>query len=160
HVHAMPSARGAPYALGVDDPMTKTVSLAEDDARVRAAVRALLAASRRFALVAEAASVAEAVVATRVVTPDVLLLDLGLPDGSGLDVLHALRERGAETLAIVMTVFDDEPHIFDALRAGAIGYLLKDDLVARLVPALDEACAGGSPMSPSIARRVLTSFAA
>jgi DNA-binding NarL/FixJ family response regulator len=74
-------------------------------------------------------------------------------------VLRVLRGVGLEPTAVVLTVFDDSEHVFDALRAGAVGYLLKDDFGARLVPALDEACAGGSPMSPTIARRVLASFA-
>jgi len=133
-----------------------TVLLVEDDARVRCAVRELVSPSR-FTLGGEAATVADAL-RLDLASADVVLLDLGLPDGSGLDVLRALRRERANTLAIVMTVFDDDAHVFEALRLGAVGYLLKDDLVGRLVPAIEEACAGGSPMSPTIARRVLGSF--
>jgi DNA-binding NarL/FixJ family response regulator len=135
------------------------ILLIEDDPRVRAAVRMLLAGSTRYELAAEGASVARGIELARDAKPDVLLLDLGLPDGSGADVLRALRGDAPAPIALVLTIFDDAEHVFDALRAGAVGYLLKDDLAARLVPSLDEACAGGAPMSPTIARRVLKSFA-
>jgi DNA-binding NarL/FixJ family response regulator len=61
---------------------------------------------------------------------------------------------------VILTVFDDDAHLFDSLRAGAVGYLLKDDLFEHLLPSLDDVCAGGAPMSASIARRVLRSFRA
>ncbi|MFI5297794.1 MAG: response regulator transcription factor [Polyangiales bacterium] len=142
-----------------------TVFVVDDDLQVRDALRRILrqAGSDRFTLVGEAGSIADARAAFDALTGtpiDVLLLDLGLPDGEGTEVLKDLSRRETKpVLAIVLTVFEDDTHLFAALRAGAVGYLLKDDLHARLIAGLDDLIAGGSPMSPSIARRVLAAFA-
>jgi DNA-binding NarL/FixJ family response regulator len=137
----------------------RRVLLIEDDPRVRAAIRALLgAAPERYALVAEAGTVAEGRAALDAQQPDLLLLDLQLPDGSGLELLR--NDRDTPWLTVIMTVFDDDVHVFDSLRAGAVGYLLKDDVFEHLLPSLDNVCVGGSPMSSSVARRVLRSFRA
>jgi DNA-binding NarL/FixJ family response regulator len=139
------------------EPVMRRVLLVEDDLRVRGAVRALLGeAADRYALVAEAGTVAAGRAALGARRPDLLLLDLQLPDGSGLELLR--DEHTAACLTMIMTVFDDDAHVFDSLRAGAVGYLLKDDVFEHLLPSLDEVCAGGSPMSSSVARRVLMSF--
>lgn len=136
-----------------------SILLVDDDPRIRAVVRALIAADPRYRLVAEADSVAAATACARETKPDVILLDIGLPDGRGTRILEALRGDAHRPLVLVLTVFEDDDHIFDALRAGAVGYLLKEDVAARLLASLDELQGGGSPMSPSIARRVLSSFA-
>jgi DNA-binding NarL/FixJ family response regulator len=133
--------------------------LVEDDALVRRSVADQLASSDTFELAVEAPSVAAAHQALDASRPDVVLLDLGLPDGSGLELLGQARARVPAPPCIVLTIFDDDAHIFEALRAGAVGYLLKRDLTTRLLLGLSEAIAGGSPMSPGIARRVLSSFA-
>ena len=135
----------------------RRVLFVEDDPRVRTAVRALIqSAPSNYMLVGEAASVADARAQLRAAVPDVLLLDLQLPDGSGLEVLG--DATAGPCVALILTVFDDDAHLFDSLRAGAVGYLLKDDVFEPLLPSLDDVCAGGSPMSASIARRVLRSF--
>jgi DNA-binding NarL/FixJ family response regulator len=140
------------------DPMRR-VLLVEDDPRVRSAVRELLESEpSRYTLVGEAATIADAQAHLRVRRPDVLLLDLQLPDGSGLEVLGGTITSSC--VAVILTVFDDDAHLFESLRAGAVGYLLKDDLFDHLLPSLDDVCAGGAPMSASIARRVLRSFRA
>lgn len=132
-----------------------SVFVVEDDPHVRDAVRSLIAGTTgRYELVGEASRIDAA--RRTLAQADVLLLDLHLPDGSGLELLTLPSARRALTL--ILTMFDDNGHIFDSLRAGAIGYLLKDDVFTRLIPSLDDACAGGSPMSPSVARRVLRSF--
>jgi DNA-binding NarL/FixJ family response regulator len=90
--------------------------------------------------------------------PDVLLVDLGLPDMSGIDLIrHAARHHGnCDTL--VVTMFADDAHVIDSIEAGATGYLLKDASAARIAAAIHEVRDGGSPISPSIARRVLARF--
>ena len=113
----------------------------------------------RYRLVGQAATVAAAIEMARRLEPEILLIDLGLPDGTGTEVLRAVHDLRVRPLALVLTVFDDAEHVFDALRAGAIGYLLKEDVATRLLSFIDEVCAGGAPMSSTIARRVLTSFA-
>lgn len=90
--------------------------------------------------------------------PPLALVDLGLPDGSGIQLIDALQRRGAGTLCIVATVFDDDAHLFPALRAGAQGYVLKDrdrDALAGMLRGIAE---GQPPLSPSIARRLLRHF--
>ena len=90
--------------------------------------------------------------------PQLALIDLGLSDGNGTQLIEALRARGAETLCIVSTVFDDDAHLFPALRAGAQGYVLKDRDRDTLVGMLRGIAAGQPPLSPSIARRLLRHF--
>jgi DNA-binding NarL/FixJ family response regulator len=92
--------------------------------------------------------------------PDLALVDLGLPDGSGIEFIAALRAAGAATTCVVATVFDDDAHLFPALSAGAQGYVLKDLAPDDLVELLRGIVAGQPPLSPSIARRLLRHFAA
>lgn len=136
-----------------------SVVVVEDDARVRAAVRQLLAPERRYRLVGEAGTVAAGIALARKCKPHVLLLDLCLPDGTGADVLRALRVDKPRPIVFVLTVLEDAEHMFDALLAGARGYLLKEKLADRLVPALDDACAGGASMSAGVTPRALGTFA-
>jgi DNA-binding NarL/FixJ family response regulator len=92
--------------------------------------------------------------------PDMALIDLGLPDGSGIELIELLNQRAPATLCVVATIYDDDNHLFAALRAGAQGYILKDqgrDEAARLLQGI---AAGQPPLSSSIARRILGSFRA
>lgn len=90
--------------------------------------------------------------------PALVLVDLGLPDGSGLDLLKEARARYPASRLVVTTVFDDDAHLFGALAAGADGYLLKDAAPATLSAALKRLAAGEVVLSPSVARRILASF--
>ena len=90
--------------------------------------------------------------------PDLLLLDVGLPGMSGLDALRLIKEKSPRTLVIILTVFEDDDKIFQAICAGASGYLLKTSTAVEIVQAVRDALGGGSPMNPRIARRVLTMF--
>lgn len=90
--------------------------------------------------------------------PPLALVDLGLPDGSGIQLIETLRRHGADTLCIVATVFDDDAHLFPALRAGAQGYVLKDRDREALAGMLRGIAAGQPPLSSSIARRLLRHF--
>lgn len=89
---------------------------------------------------------------------DVLLVDLGLPDGSGVDVIRAARECWPACAVMVCTVFGDESHVMRAIEAGATGYLLKDTPPHRVADLIRTLHAGGSPISPMIARKVLMRF--
>jgi len=86
---------------------------------------------------------------------NVLLLDLGLPDGSGIELINFIREQGLSTSVIVISVFGDEKHILSAISAGAMGYLLKDEEHQKIEISITQMLNGGSPISPSIARHLL-----
>jgi DNA-binding NarL/FixJ family response regulator len=90
--------------------------------------------------------------------PDVALVDIGLPGMSGIEGIALLKARHPGLLLLMLTVYDDDERIFDALCAGACGYLLKRTPPARLLEYLKEAVSGGAPISPEIARRVITQF--
>ena len=90
--------------------------------------------------------------------PDIALIDLGLPDGSGVEMIEYIQRRSPATLCIVASIYDDDSHVFPALRAGAMGYLLKDQPVAAIVAALQGIASGQPPLSPAIARRMLAYF--
>lgn len=89
---------------------------------------------------------------------DLALVDLGLPDGSGHDVLAALRELQPQSISVVVTIHEDDEHLFPALQAGAFGYLLKEQPQDLLVAQLHRIAQGEPPLSPSIARRVISYF--
>ena len=90
--------------------------------------------------------------------PDIVLSDIGLPGMSGIEGVRVLKERYPDLLLLMLTVYDDDERIFDAMCAGASGYLLKKTPPARLLDSLKEAVAGGAPMSPEVARRVIALF--
>jgi DNA-binding NarL/FixJ family response regulator len=90
---------------------------------------------------------------------DVALIDLGLPDGSGVDVVAALRDAQPKAQAVIVTIHDDDDHLFPALQAGAFGYLLKDQVGAVIVDQFRRMSQGEPPLSPAIARRVMAHFA-
>lgn len=88
----------------------------------------------------------------------VALVDLDLPDGSGLEAIAALRRRSPATAAVVTTIFDDDAHVFPAMQAGAQGYLLKEQPRERFIAGLQGILRGEPPLSPAIARRMIAHF--
>lgn len=111
-----------------------------------------------FSLVAAVSTGAAAKVMLDLERPDVLLVDLGLPDMGGVEVIaHAMRQH-PQCDVLVVTMFGDDGHVVAAIEAGATGYLLKDAFEERIVSSIHELRAGGSPISPGIARRVLARF--
>ena len=93
-------------------------------------------------------------------TPDLALVDLGLPDGSGVDLIRELSRSAPDCRCIVTTIYADDQHLFPALHAGAQGYLLKDHAKERVLASLQGILAGEPPLSPAIAQRLLKVFAA
>jgi DNA-binding NarL/FixJ family response regulator len=131
------------------------VLVVEDEPSASERVRRALGSEPKLLLVGSAASVAEGRKLLVELAPDLLVTDLGLPDGSGVELIRAVAAGRLATLCLVNTVFADDHSVFEALEAGALGYLLKDEAPAELVRCVLELIAGGSPMSPQIARRVL-----
>lgn len=105
-----------------------------------------------------AASLSEARKELAIQTPDLALIDIGLPDGSGIDLIDELNRAHPDVMSIVTSVFDDDTHLFAALGAGAAGYLLKDQSRHELTSMLKKIVDGQPPLSPSIARRLLGFF--
>ncbi|MEZ5499980.1 MAG: response regulator transcription factor [Steroidobacteraceae bacterium] len=131
------------------------VMIVEDDVRFADRFRAALARSPVIQLLAIHASCAVAVEALRRQAPDILLVDLGLPDASGLEVIRECNRLHPQCDVMVITVFGDEQHVIAAIEAGATGYLLKDALPDDLISQIVALRQGGSPISPLIARQLL-----
>jgi DNA-binding NarL/FixJ family response regulator len=147
----------------VVQPAPKTrhaVLLVEDDPHTRERLAAAIAAHTELELQAAVGSCAAARDEIARATPAVLLTDLGLPDGDGTELILELRARRLATLPMVITVFGDEKHVVAAIEAGALGYLLKDGSPDYVGRSILELVAGGSPVSPAIARHLLRRFAA
>lgn len=140
--------------------MAHNILLLEDLPEIRAWMKALVTRVFPKSRIHEAALVQDALGLTASIKFDLALLDLGLPDGSGVEVVEALRDRQPEVQSVVVTIHDDDDHLFPALQAGAFGYLLKDQPRELIADQLRRMSAGEPPLSPSIARRVISHFAA
>ena len=132
------------------------VLIVEDIVEVARALRDMSLRAFPGAEVDVAGSVGEGRTRLREGNPDLVLLDLGLPDGSGVDLVREFA--GGRAQIVITTIFDDDDHLFEALRAGANGYLLKDEPTATLVDLLRGIGEGRPPLSSSIARRILHFF--
>lgn len=136
-----------------------SVVIVEDDERVRCAFSAILQAAEDMRLLGMAADVGEGLALLDATRPDVLLVDLGLPSGSGIQLIRHAQAHLPDTDVMVVTVFGDEPHVMASLEAGATGYLLKDTHAGDLIEQIRSLRAGGSPISPVIARQLLLRLA-
>ena len=136
----------------------KHVLIVEDVSETRAWLEEIVRAAFPECRVMEAATKAAGLQAAETETFDLVLIDLGLPDGSGLDVLRRLRELRPETLCVITTVIGDDSHIVSALSAGAQGYLLKEQPADLLSRQLSQLADGVPALSPAIARRIMTHF--
>ena len=135
-----------------------TVALVEDDAALRETLADILSASPTWQLVASYPAAEPALEAMKDGCPQVVLMDIQLPGMSGIECVAKLKERHPAAQVLMVTVYDNNDRIFDALAAGASGYLLKRDVPAKLLESLDDLLAGGSPMSSAIARKVVQKF--
>ncbi|MGH7805832.1 MAG: response regulator [Candidatus Binatia bacterium] len=134
------------------------VLLVEDDDATRAHLARVIAENPLLELLGAAGSCGEARRALADAEPDVLLVDLDLPDGNGVDLIRELKAKESPTESMVITVFGDESHVVSAIEAGATGYLLKDSSSEGIGRAIVELVGGGSPISPAIARHLLKRF--
>lgn len=134
------------------------VAIIEDQREIREGLAALINGTPGYSSTGAYRSMEEALAQIGRDLPDVALVDIGLPGLSGIEGIRALKERHPDLLLLVLTVYDDDERIFDAVCAGARGYLLKKTPPARLLESIQEAMNGGAPMSPEVARRVLDVF--
>jgi DNA-binding NarL/FixJ family response regulator len=135
-----------------------TVVNIEDQREIREGLAILIEGTAGYRCVGRYRSMEEALECMGPTAPHVALVDLGLPGMSGIDGIRVLKERYPHLAVLVLTVYNDDARIFAAICAGACGYLLKKTPPARLLECLREAVEGGSPMSPEVARRVITLF--
>jgi DNA-binding NarL/FixJ family response regulator len=143
------------------EPLKKTVirtAIVEDQRDIREGLTTLINGTEGYRCTGSYRSMEEALEGIRRNMPDIALCDIGLPGMSGIEGIRILKERHPELQLLMLTVYDDDDRIFDALCAGACGYLLKRTSPARLLEGLTEAATGGAPMSPEVASRVIRLF--
>jgi DNA-binding NarL/FixJ family response regulator len=137
---------------------TIRVVIIEDERRIREGLEALINGTEGYRYTGTFRSMEDALLRPWSEVPDVVLVDIGLPGMSGLEGLRRLREKYPDSALLMLTVFEDDERIFDALCAGACGYLLKRTPPAKLLESLREGKLGGAPMSPEVAQRVISLF--
>jgi DNA-binding NarL/FixJ family response regulator len=138
----------------------KTILLLEDLPEIRAWLRKLVLQVFPGSTISESSRVHDAIELVGAVKFDLALIDLGLPDGSGVDVVTKLRDMQPDAQSVVVTIHDDDEHLFPALQAGAFGYILKEQARELITEQLQRISQGEPPLSPSIARRVMAYFSA
>ena len=134
------------------------VAIVEDLRDIREGLATLIKFTEGYRCTGSFRSMEEALEKIRFEVPDIMLVDIGLPGMSGIEGIRLLKASYPDILLLMLSVYDDDEMIFDALCAGACGYLLKKTPPARLIQSLTEAMDGGAPMSPEVARRVIKLF--
>lgn len=135
-----------------------SVAIVEDIKEIREGLCLLIDANAGFECLHTFASAEEALEGIPKLNPKVVLMDIHLPGMTGIECLTHLKPKCPDTLFIMSTVYEDDDNIFESLKAGASGYLLKKTSPAKIIEAISEVVEGGSPMSGQIARRVIASF--
>jgi len=138
-------------------PLIK-VAVIEDRREIRDGLAMLIEGTEAYSCVGAYPSMEDAIANLHRDRPQVVLVDIGLPGMSGIEGIAILKARYPELLLLTLTVYDDDERIFQALCAGACGYLLKKTPPARLLESIREVVAGGAPMSPAVARKVIYLF--
>jgi len=138
--------------------MAIRVLLVDDQALFREGLETLLSVHKDIQVVGQASNGREALEVATTVRPDVVLMDVRMPILNGVGATRRLKKALPQCRVIVLTTFDDDEYVFDALRAGAVGYLLKDVASAGLVEAIRATVRGESILQPSVAAKVITEF--
>ena len=154
----MASDTEKPDATAATAPPVIKVAIIEDQRDIRECLSFLINGTEGFRCTGSYRTMEEALEKIGFELPDVALSDIGLPGMSGIEGIKVLKERYPNLLLLMLTVYNDDERIFDAMCAGASGYLLKKTPPARLLESLKEAVGGGAPMSPEVARRVISLF--
>lgn len=152
------SAAAQAGATPMPSMMPVTVAILEDEIHVRRMLEKVVSAHTGLQLAFSAQTVREAIELAQTHAAQVYLVDLGLPDADGREFIRWVSENQPGASSMVVTVFGDDEHIVSSFAAGAVGYLLKDAPIAEIAQRIGELVAGGSPISPSVARRVLQHF--
>ncbi|HOR24613.1 MAG TPA: response regulator transcription factor [Opitutaceae bacterium] len=152
-----PAAKNAPMPIARQSSAISVV-IVEDDASIREILKSWIQEAEGFSCLGVFPDVESALAPVPSLKPDVAIVDINLPGLSGIDCVGKLKPLLPGTQFVMLTVYDDSTHVFDALSAGATGYLLKCTPREELIAALREVHAGGSPMSSNIARKVVQSL--
>lgn len=140
--------------------MSITVCIVEDDAALREEVRAFIDESPGLTCIGACATGEEAVEAVPLLQPDVVLMDINLPGMSGIECTRSIKSLAPDSQVVMFTVYENSDQVFEALAAGACGYLVKNTPPEKLLAAIEDIHNGGSPMSSHIARKVVQAFTA
>jgi DNA-binding NarL/FixJ family response regulator len=139
--------------------MTTGILLADDQELMRMGFRMVIASQPDLEVIGEAANGREAINATRSLAPDVVLMDVRMPECDGVEATRTIVESGAASRIIILTTFDLDEYVYAALRAGASGFLLKDAQPAELLAAIRAVASGDAVVSPRVTRRLLSQHA-
>jgi DNA-binding NarL/FixJ family response regulator len=135
-----------------------SILLYEDNPQLSESIQSMLRLNDHIRLLGAHENPLEVKIHLQSQKPDLLIMDIDMPGMNGIEAVKRVRTVDQDIPILMLTVFDDNQHVFDAICAGASGYLLKKHIAAKLFSSIEEVLAGGSPMSPSIARMVLASM--
>ena len=138
--------------------MTHSILLYEDNLLLSESIQSMLRLNENIKLAGAYENPVDVNAHLRTFKPDLLIMDIDMPGMNGIEAVGRVRSSNKEIPILMLTVFDDNKHVFDAICAGASGYLLKKHISTKLFPAIEEVLEGGAPMSPSVARMVLASM--
>lgn len=136
--------------------MSLRITIFDDNKNIRESITMLLKTEPSFEVVGSYSHVLDCIRDVKESTPDVVLMDIEMPGMTGIEAVKALKKEFPQVQVLMQTVFEDDDRVFDSICAGANGYILKNHLNTKLIEFINDLQYGGSPMSPSIARKVLT----
>jgi DNA-binding NarL/FixJ family response regulator len=135
-----------------------TICIIEDLIEIQKGLQTIIESDSRFKLLKSFENAEEAIAQLPLLNPDIVLTDINLPGKSGIDCITEIKSEIPDTQFIMFTIYEDNDQVFEALKAGASGYILKNTSPEKIIESLIELNDGGSPMSPKIARKLLSSF--
>jgi DNA-binding NarL/FixJ family response regulator len=131
------------------------IAIFDDNKNIRDSIALLLKTDKNFEVVGSFSNVFDCVEDVKICSPDIILMDIEMPGMNGIEAVTLLKQQIPSVEILMQTVFEDDDRVFDSICAGASGYILKNQLNTKLISFINELQYGGSPMSPSIARKVL-----
>lgn len=135
-----------------------TICIIEDIPEINEGLVSLLEKDDRFTIIGNFTTAEKAIEEIPLLMPNIVISDINLPGKSGIDALKLIKNQCTEIQFIMFTIYEDSDPVFDALKSGASGYILKNTTPQKIIESIIELSEGGSPMSPSIARKVINSF--
>ncbi|HEY0751295.1 MAG TPA: response regulator transcription factor [Chitinophagaceae bacterium] len=136
--------------------MSLRIAIFDDNRNIRESIKMLLDTEPDFQVVGSYSHVLDCVQDVKESRPDIILMDIEMPGMTGIEAVKSIKKDFPQVQILMQTVFEDDDRVFDSICSGASGYILKNHLNTKLVDAIKELQFGGSPMSPSVARKVLT----